>query len=318
MNIVSIKIKQYRKLYGYTQEEFANQLNISVASVKMYENSTRTPSKKIKIDICRLCNITLNELDGINDRIELKNEISSKLDNIDYTEIEFADLKRKSIEFLYHVNTESGLAQSLKCYNTKNKNDYYIIVIRAILYYIQHKYMPVDENEALKIMIQREDSIYDKYCINFIKDNINFLETVINEIQPKTSIEKYLIPLVSELSEDWNFNVSNTNKFIELPYSLKKKNKSFIAFCINDESMIPKYEKENIVIIEWKDEFEDKDDIVISINGNIKIRRIYKNKTGIILKPLNPNYDIEFYSNYEVKAFNIIVLGKIIGLNLTN
>ncbi len=318
MKIINIKIKQYRKSCGFKQENFAKKLNISVGSVKMYENGTRTPSQKIKIDICKLCNINLNELEGVNDRIELKNDIMSKLHNMDYTEKEMSNLKSCSLDFLYNIRTERDLAFSLKEENIKSKSDYYIIVIKAILYYIKQKYIPYVESRILKEKerTEKENSIYDIYYINFIRDNLSFFENTINELQPTTTIVKYLIPLVSNLSKNWNINVSNTDEFIELPYSLKEKSKKFIALRIIGETMIPKYEKGDIAIIEWGNEFKDKDDVVVSINGNTKIRRICKNKTGIILQPLNPNYDIEFYSNYEIKILNIIILGKIIGLNL--
>lgn len=320
LEIINIKIKQYRKSCELTQEDIANKLKISLGSVKMYENGTRKPSKKIKEDICTLFNISINELEGLNDRIKLKNEIVSKLNNLDFTDNEIKELKRNSINFFYNIGTENEDKVSLmNKEKIKGKENSYIVVIRAIIDFIEKNYFPYIQTQTRDtIESYNKHSMYTKQLVSFIHTNINFIENTINEVQFNTKTEKYLIPLLSSISLCWEDNVNNANNFLELPNSLKLKDKLHFAFYVQDDSMNSRYCNNDIAIVEWGDNYKNKDDIIVYINGKVHIRRILKNKTGIILQPLNPNYDIESYSNYEIKEKDIQIIGKIIGIKFNN
>lgn len=323
-SIINIKIKQHRKLLGLTQEELSKKLKSSLGLVKMYESGIRKPSKNMKEKLCDVYNISLNELEGLNDKEELKREISSKIANIKVEETEQHIIKEQCMMYFYTI-IDNKEKDNIEPANISR------VIINTIEQFAKNKYLNIDSKERVKqdfINLDiNEDSFVsakqvnnilfndDKY-VDFVKNNIDFIRNVINELQFNAITEKYLIPLVYQVSVELENNINNAKDFIELPNSLKDK--EYIALYITGEIANLKYELGNIAIIELNGEYQNKDDVLVINNGINQIRRFYKNKTGITLQPLNTSYDIESYTNTEMKANNIQIIGKIIGLKLNN
>lgn len=323
-SIINIKIKQHRKLLGLTQEELSKKLKSSLGLVKMYESGIRKPSKNMKEKLCDVYNISLNELEGLNDKEELKREISSKIANIKVEETEPHIIKEQCMMYFYTI-IDNKEKDNIEPANISR------VIINTIEQFAKNKYLNIDSKEQVKqdfINLDiNEDSFVsakqvnnilfndDKY-VDFVKNNIDFIRNVINELQFNAVTEKYLIPLVYQVSVELENNINNAKDFIELPNSLKDK--EYIALYITGKIANLKYELGNIAIIELNGEYQNKDDVLVINNGINQIRRFYKNKTGITLQPLNTSYDIESYTNTEMKANNIQIIGKIIGLKLNN
>ena len=56
------RIRYFRKLQGYTQEEFAFELNTSPAYISNIERGIKKPSLQKLLEICRLLQISPNDL----------------------------------------------------------------------------------------------------------------------------------------------------------------------------------------------------------------------------------------------------------------
>lgn len=56
------RIRAYRKLKGYTQESFSNELGVSVSIVGEIERGSRMPSKEILLKISNALKVGLDEL----------------------------------------------------------------------------------------------------------------------------------------------------------------------------------------------------------------------------------------------------------------
>ncbi len=56
------RIRAFRKLKGYTQEEFATELHISVSVIGAVERGKKVPSQQLFEDISELLGITIEEL----------------------------------------------------------------------------------------------------------------------------------------------------------------------------------------------------------------------------------------------------------------
>jgi len=75
--------------------------------------------------------------------------------------------------------------------------------------------------------------------------------------------------------------------------------------------MEPVYLKNDKVNIIKKENYENGDDIVIAIKGNLlAVRRLYKYPKGIILQAINPKYPT---ININIVSNNMI-LGKVVEL----
>ncbi|MDQ0233309.1 helix-turn-helix domain-containing protein [Metabacillus malikii] len=56
------RIRAFRKLKGFTQEGFANNLGVSVSVLGEIERGNREPSEKFIEDVANALNITVDEL----------------------------------------------------------------------------------------------------------------------------------------------------------------------------------------------------------------------------------------------------------------
>ncbi|MFC2948854.1 helix-turn-helix domain-containing protein [Virgibacillus sediminis] len=63
------RVKGFRKLKGYTQHEFAEELNVSIAVLGALERGTRKPTKELVERIAQILAITTEELtlEGVQD-----------------------------------------------------------------------------------------------------------------------------------------------------------------------------------------------------------------------------------------------------------
>lgn len=329
-NIISLKIKENRKLLGLTQEQFSKKIESSLGLVKMYETGVRKPSKKMKDKICEICNISLNELEGLNDKEKLRTEISSKISNIKVEEKDQKAIKEDCISYFYNV-LDTKKIKKIKSNN--ELSNIVQIITNTIEQFIRNNYLKVDtkkpykedvlqdflnldENKMNFINSKQVNKILfnDDQYVEFIRNNIEFINSVINELQFNIITEKYVIPLVNKIFEKWEDNINNATDFIELPSSLKDN--KYVALYVNKELSNLKYEVGNILIVEWKSTYKNQDDVIVINKGELQIRRIYITSKITTLKPLNINEDVENYSNSELNSKDIQIIGKVIGIKI--
>ena len=55
-------LSQLRKENNYTQEEIAEKLNVNVKSISRWETGKNLPDHSIIVEICKMFNISINEL----------------------------------------------------------------------------------------------------------------------------------------------------------------------------------------------------------------------------------------------------------------
>ena len=55
-------LKEYRKKRKFTLEQFADEMNVSVSTVKRWENKTYAPTLIEAIDICKKLRLPFNKL----------------------------------------------------------------------------------------------------------------------------------------------------------------------------------------------------------------------------------------------------------------
>jgi transcriptional regulator with XRE-family HTH domain len=66
-NQLALRIRAFRKLKGYTQEEMAQLLEVSIAIIGSVERGTRKPDKQILQKIAAVLGIDQEELTGVAD-----------------------------------------------------------------------------------------------------------------------------------------------------------------------------------------------------------------------------------------------------------
>jgi transcriptional regulator with XRE-family HTH domain len=63
-NQLAGRIRAFRKLKGYTQQEFSDKLGVSVAVLGAVERGTRVPDRKLLLLIAQTLDVDIEELTG--------------------------------------------------------------------------------------------------------------------------------------------------------------------------------------------------------------------------------------------------------------
>ncbi len=98
----------------------------------------------------------------------------------------------------------------------------------------------------------------------------------------------------------------------EIPQEWIKTGHKYFCLKVKGESMTPKFEDGDLLILKQQDDCENGDFCAISINHTeCTFKKVIKNKTGITLQPLNPLFEPIFYSNKEIEELPITILGVV-------
>lgn len=92
------------------------------------------------------------------------------------------------------------------------------------------------------------------------------------------------------------------------------KTGEFFALQVKGDSMLPKLEEGDIVIVKCQGDVETGDIAIVLVNGNeATIKQVKKVDGGIMLYGFNPDvYEPHFYSNKQIETLPVRILGKVI------
>lgn len=100
--------------------------------------------------------------------------------------------------------------------------------------------------------------------------------------------------------------------FEDISEEMLKGDREYFGLKVSGDSMIPKYLDGDVLIVQKTNDCESGQDCIVMVNGDDgTFKRVIKNKDGIILQPLNPNYEIKFYSNDDIEKLPIKILGVV-------
>lgn len=101
----------------------------------------------------------------------------------------------------------------------------------------------------------------------------------------------------------------------EIDSSLLKGGKEYFGLKIKGNSMFPEYLEGDTIICEKVENCENGQDCVVMVNGNDgTFKRVFKNENGIILQPLNSQFQPMIYSNEQIEKLPIKIIGKVVEL----
>lgn len=92
------------------------------------------------------------------------------------------------------------------------------------------------------------------------------------------------------------------------------KTGDFFALQVKGDSMLPKLEEGDIVIVKCQEDVETGDIAIVLVNGDeATIKQVKKVDGGIMLYGFNSDvYAPHFYSNQQIEALPVRILGKVI------
>lgn len=101
----------------------------------------------------------------------------------------------------------------------------------------------------------------------------------------------------------------------EIPSDMLKGGKQYFGLKIKGNSMYPEYLDGDTIILEKVNNCENGQDCIVMVNGNDgTFKRVFKNENGIILQPLNNEFQPMVYSNEQIKNLPVRVIGKVVEL----
>jgi transcriptional regulator with XRE-family HTH domain len=312
-------IKIYRILNRLSQEKLAYNLKISKSMLGMIENNRRNASYEIEERIRKTLKIPLDKTSQQLLLEELKTFLIEILNS--HSKKTSTKINKEDI----NTNLKNLPTIELIYYNKLRNNDF--IEIDLLLQDL-YKKLPVIHNILHTYYIRNEklQDYYNTYT-SFLLDNVQNLIDILKEYLSVEAGENEIIVFKERLP----FNiVNNFEKIIKnidsTTYSdytkYKLNNYSFnkqIGFVITDESMNPKYETENIVIVDiikTLEEIENNKDYLIRVDKEYIVRRIQIEDDDFLLKPLNYNYDIKIFTKENIKELNIEIIGKVTDIKI--
>lgn len=101
----------------------------------------------------------------------------------------------------------------------------------------------------------------------------------------------------------------------EIDSEMLKGGKKYFGLKIKGNSMYPEYLDGDTIILEKVDDCESGQDCVVMVNGDDgTFKRVFKNENGIILQPLNPEFQPMVYTNEQIEKLHIKIIGKVVEL----
>lgn len=89
----------------------------------------------------------------------------------------------------------------------------------------------------------------------------------------------------------------------------------YFALKIKGDSMTPRIQDGDVVIVRQQPDIENGDVAIVCINGDeATCKQVKKHPEGISLIPFNNAYEVKFYTNKEAEALPITILGKVVEL----
>ena len=108
--------------------------------------------------------------------------------------------------------------------------------------------------------------------------------------------------------------IENIEDYEEIAFK-GARTKDFFALKLQGDSMAPRMESGDVVIVRRQPDVDDGDIAVVLVNsGNATVKRVKKMKEGILLVPINPAYEPCFYTWEEISSLPVSIIGKVVEL----
>lgn len=111
-----------------------------------------------------------------------------------------------------------------------------------------------------------------------------------------------------------DYDPDNADDWEEISEDLAK-NGAHIALRIKGSSMEPRMRTGDVVIIRVQPDVETGDIAAVRVNGDeVTCKKICKSSEGLMLIPLNPDYETKFYTPAQINDLPVCIIGKVVEL----
>lgn len=141
----------------------------------------------------------------------------------------------------------------------------------------------------------------------------NMLDVSMDEISNQKPKKGIRIPVYGRVAAGIPIDaIEDILDYEEISEDEAKKGEYF-ALQIKGHSMEPKIDDKDIVIVRRQPDVENGEIAIVLVNGDeATCKKIKKRPEGVMLIPINPNYETMFYSNEEIENLPVTIIGKVI------
>jgi len=144
------------------------------------------------------------------------------------------------------------------------------------------------------------------------RDKLIRLSELLNvDITDLTEEKRNIIPVLGSIPAGIPIEaIEDIVDFEEIPKNWLKGDKEYFGLKIKGDSMYPYYNTGDTVIFQKTSDCENGSHCAVMVNGNdVTFKKLIKNSEGIILKPLNDDYEPIFYTNKQIKELPVNIIG---------
>ena len=100
----------------------------------------------------------------------------------------------------------------------------------------------------------------------------------------------------------------------EIPESMTHGGREYFGLVVSGDSMSPTYLKNDVLIVRKQSTCDNGQDCIVMVNGDDStFKRVQLLEGGsIMLRPLNPTYEIKTFSKKEIHDLPISILGTVV------
>lgn len=176
------------------------------------------------------------------------------------------------------------------------------------------KILDVSESTVGKWILMK--SIPRMGVIQKLSDYFNVPKSYFLEESPTRHAKGVRIPVLGRVAAGIPIEaIEDIDEWEEIPEAMAKTGEYF-ALRIKGESMSPKLQPGDVVIVKKQNDVDTGDTAIVLVNGNdATVKQIKKTEAGIMLVGLNLEvYQPHFYSNKEIEELPVQIIGKVIEL----
>ena len=293
------RIKQLRKIFGYTQEKLAKLLCVSRSTVAMWETSTQTPDYPVLKKIEQI-------FDAPTDFI-LSTGIFEKWDDI----IKYYDSVCEELFkyiprtlFLPTFSEDKTLCAWLdtRLYFEQDELQlarWFAFAVKEIAIY------PIDDDRNHHL------AEVDLSLTN----EMNAIIAVHAKGKNDTAKPCVSVPVLGDVAAGIPIEaITDIVDYEEIDAAMASSGEHF-GLRIKGSSMEPRMMEGDVVIVRKQETAETGDTVVVLVNGDsATVKKIKIGSDGVSLIPTNPAYDVQFYSAQDVERLPVRVIGKVVEL----
>ena len=126
---------------------------------------------------------------------------------------------------------------------------------------------------------------------------------------------RVLVPVYGRIAAGYPMDMEvDIDDYEEISAEMARQGE-YMGLRIHGDSMEPKFSEGDVIIVRKQETCEDGDICAVAINGdNATCKRVKRMQEGILLISTNPAYEPMFFSNKQIEALPVRILGRVVEL----